>query len=158
MIAVHPGGKIIIGDSVRLRSGFYFNPVGHSIPNAFWVGQRGHLEICDRVGLSSTTIVCQECISIGEDTYVGGGTRIFDTDFHPLMPEERRKHQPACTARISIGKQCFIGGFSTILKGVTIGPQSIIGACSVVAKSIPSGEVWAGNPAKFIRKLYNDNA
>ena len=42
---------------------------------------------------------------------------------------------------------------SIILKGVTIGENSVVGAGSVVTKDIPSGEVWAGNPAKFIRKI-----
>jgi acetyltransferase-like isoleucine patch superfamily enzyme len=29
----------------------------------------------------------------------------------------------------------------------------MIGAGSVVAKNIPDGELWVGNPAKFIRKI-----
>ena len=46
----------------------------------------------------------------------------------------------------------FIGAYSFVLKGVTIGNNSIIGACSVVTKNVPDNEIWAGNPAKFIRK------
>jgi acetyltransferase-like isoleucine patch superfamily enzyme len=34
---------------------------------------------------------------------------------------------------------------------VTIGENAIVGAGSVVTKSIPSNEIWAGNPAKRIR-------
>ena len=49
----------------------------------------------------------------------------------------------------------FIGANSIILKGVTIGERSIIGAGSVVTKNIPDDEIWAGNPAKFIRKINN---
>ena len=46
----------------------------------------------------------------------------------------------------------FIGAGSIILKGVRIGKNSIVGAGSVVAKSIPEGEIWAGNPAKRVRE------
>lgn len=53
--------------------------------------------------------------------------------------------------RIKIGNNCFIGCRSILLPGVTIGDNSIIGAGSVVTKDVPSGEVWAGNPARFIK-------
>ncbi len=53
---------------------------------------------------------------------------------------------------VLIKKNAFIGAHTIILKGVTVGERSIIGAGSVVTKSIPDDEVWAGNPAKRIRK------
>ena len=57
------------------------------------------------------------------------------------------------TKPVIIKQNVFIGAHSTILKGVTIGENSIIGACSVVTKNIPDNEVWAGNPAKYIKHL-----
>lgn len=56
-------------------------------------------------------------------------------------------------AKVTIEHDAFIGAGCIILKGVTIGACSIVGAGSVVTKSIPPGQVWAGNPAKFIRNL-----
>lgn len=50
-------------------------------------------------------------------------------------------------------EHCFIGWNVTICKPVTIGKYSVVGAGSVVTKDIPDYEVWAGNPAKFIRKI-----
>ena len=41
---------------------------------------------------------------------------------------------------------------SVISKPVKIGKGAVVGAGSVVTKDIPDGEVWAGNPARFIRK------
>ena len=57
------------------------------------------------------------------------------------------------TAPIMIGKNCFIGCNSIILKGVTIGDNCTIGAGSVVTKSIPANTIAAGNPAKVIKTI-----
>lgn len=50
--------------------------------------------------------------------------------------------------RIDIGKNCFIGAYSTIMPDVIIGDNCVIAAGSIVTHDIPSGEVWGGVPAK----------
>lgn len=47
---------------------------------------------------------------------------------------------------------CFIGANTVICNAVRIGKNSIVGAGSVVTKDIPDNEIWAGNPARFLRK------
>lgn len=54
---------------------------------------------------------------------------------------------------IIIGNNVWIGARSIILKGVEIWDNSVIGAGSVVTKSIPSGVLAVGNPAKVIRTI-----
>lgn len=54
--------------------------------------------------------------------------------------------------KVVIKKKAYIGANTVICKPVTIGEGAVIGASSVVTKDIPPYEVWAGNPAKFIRK------
>lgn len=44
-----------------------------------------------------------------------------------------------------------------VLEQVTIGENSIVAAGAVVTKDIPDNEVWAGVPARFIRKVGENN-
>ena len=54
---------------------------------------------------------------------------------------------------LTIGKNVFIGENVRILKGVHIGDGAVIGNSSLVTKNVPAHTVYAGNPAKFIKKL-----
>jgi acetyltransferase-like isoleucine patch superfamily enzyme len=54
---------------------------------------------------------------------------------------------------VTVGDNCWIAANCVILPGVTIGDNSIIGAGSVVNKAVPANEVWAGVPARFIKKV-----
>ena len=56
------------------------------------------------------------------------------------------------SGEVRIKKNSFIGTGTIITKPVTIGERAIVGAGSIVTKNIPDDEVWAGNPARFIRK------
>ncbi|MUG43407.1 acyltransferase [Paenibacillus woosongensis] len=51
---------------------------------------------------------------------------------------------------VNIGNRVFVGNDAIIMPGVSIGDDVIIGAGSVVTKDVPSGSVYAGNPAKLI--------
>lgn len=109
--------------------------------------------------MSQTSLVASGAdITIGDYTLLGGGVKVYTSDFHSMDYKKRRspgkmdQGDRKC-APVTIGHDCFIGAGSIILKGVTIGDYSIIGAGSVVTKSVPSGEIWAGNPARFVKKI-----
>ena len=53
---------------------------------------------------------------------------------------------------VHIKEYAFIGAHTIICKPVTIGRGAIVGAGSVITKDIPDNEIWAGNPARLIRK------
>jgi len=151
---IEPGSHVSIGNNVRINSGLFFrNAVGSSLRTGIWVIRGAELSIADGAGISNATIVCANSIKIGTNVYIGGGTCIYDTDFHPVRHEERNGGAPAKTSPIEIGDEVFVGGHCIILKGVRIGNGSVIGAGSVVAKDIPPNEVWAGNPVKFIKRI-----
>lgn len=149
------GSKIVIGGNFKMNNGKYYNAIGRQQKCIFNI--KGKLLIGDNVGMSSTTIVCRNEIIIGSNVLIGGNTVVYDTDFHSLNPKDWADSSAdkikAKSLKVKIGNNVFIGGHSTILKDVEIGDNSIVGACSVVASSIPPNEIWAGNPAKFIKKI-----
>ena len=55
-----------------------------------------------------------------------------------------------------VGSDVWIGRESVIMPGVKIGDGSIIAAYSVVAKDIPPYAVAGGNPARVIKKRFDD--
>jgi acetyltransferase-like isoleucine patch superfamily enzyme len=148
-------GECTIGENVIFNSSFRSNPMGLSKGCTVFVGNKGKLFIDDCSGFSGVSLYCSTGITIGKNLFCGGNTNIWDTDFHPLDYVKRREHDEisVLSLPIYIGNDVFIGANSTILKGVSIGDRSIIGAGSIVTKSIPADEIWAGNPAKFIKTI-----
>lgn len=57
---------------------------------------------------------------------------------------------------INVGNRCYIGMNTIFTKPVNDGDDVVIGAGSIVTKDIPPYEVWAGVPARFICKRYDD--
>jgi len=151
----HRTGTIRLGDGCRMQSGFGGNPVGEGHRLAIWVGPGGRLDLGDRVGLSNSTIVCMRAVTIEDEALVGGGCRIYDTDFHSLDAAQRSRpgNPGARTAAVTIRRRAFVGGHSILLKGTVVGEGAIVGAGSVVRGAVPAGQVWAGNPAAFVREL-----
>ncbi|TDO19024.1 acyltransferase [Pedobacter duraquae] len=154
------GGIFRIGENFKMNNGKNKNPIGRQQTCVFVVSSGATLIIGNNVGVSSVAIVCHNRIVIGNNVKLGGNVAIYDTDFHSLDARFRRDSiqdkKNTVTKEVIIHDDVFIGAHSTILKGVTIGKNSIIGACSVVAKSIPENEIWAGNPARFIKNIVND--
>lgn len=151
-------GTFKIGRDIRFNCSVKSNYVGLTKTCTVYVETDAIFEVGDYSGFSGVSIVCFKQIKIGKHVNCGGNVFIWDTDFHPLGVEDRRVHNTSkiTSLPIYIGDDVFIGANSIILKGVSIGDKSIIGAGSVVTKNVPEGEIWAGNPAKFIRKISDE--
>ncbi len=59
-------------------------------------------------------------------------------------------------AKTAIGNDVWIGAKCSIKAGVTIGDGAVIGMGSVVTHDVPPYEIWGGNPARLIRKRFDD--
>lgn len=143
-------GQVKIGKGFICRTG----PEGFS---KIVVNKNASLYIGEYSGVNNITLLCHNNIHIGNHVNIGNGTYIYDSNFHSLDWEDRADRnidiQNAKTAPIHIGDYVFIGARCIIGKGITIGDKSVVAAGSVVTRDIPSGEIWGGNPAKFIKKI-----
>lgn len=89
-----------------------------------------------------SSINCLDKITIGDNSIFGEGVRLYDHNheygFDPdfFVDKTEFKKRP-----ISIGKNCWIGSNTIILKGVEIGDNCIIGAGCIIHKSIPDNTI-----------------
>lgn len=95
--------------------------------------------------------VCNTKIVIGNNCLIASNCTINDTG-HEFQPNANINSQPITSKPIIIEDDVWIGTSCVILQGVTIGSGSIIAAGSVVNKFVPPYEIWAGVPARFIKK------
>lgn len=54
---------------------------------------------------------------------------------------------------VTVGTGAYIGAGALVREHLSVGPGSLVGMGAVVTRDIPAGEVWAGNPARFIRGM-----
>ena len=85
---------------------------------------------------------------------IASDVTITDSDWHGIYD---RTDYVATPKEVIIEDNVWIGEKSIILKGSKIGKNSIIGAGSVVSGEVPENVVFAGNPAKEVKKLDQEN-
>ena len=149
------GSELNIGENCTIKSSFLSNLVGLSHRTIIITRtNEAKINIGNNVGISGATIYARKGIIIGDNTLIGGNVKILDNDFHPIEVEARNLDvkDKIGTREVEIGKDCFIGTNSIILKGSKIGDGSVVGAGSVVAGEFPKNCIIAGNPAKIIKR------
>ena len=124
----------------------------------------GRVVIGDRCYIGASHLVCHTGISIGDDVIISWGVTIVDHDSHALAWDRRqddvalwkrgqKQWDSVAIAPVTIGRKAWIGFGVSVLKGVTVGEGAVIGACAVVTRDVPPYSVVAGNPARLVRRL-----
>ncbi|MGY5958929.1 acyltransferase [Kosakonia sp. BK9b] len=108
---------------------------------------QSHTHIGSGSKIQSHSFIC-EYVTLGERCFIGHGVMFANDMFRDGKPNPDRKSW----GRIVIGNDVSIGSGATIL-AVTICDGAVIGAGSVVTKSISEKGVYAGNPARLLRRL-----
>jgi maltose O-acetyltransferase len=127
--------------------------MGVKVGGSVWVGEGTWLLNAKKLILGkrvcigeSSKIVCHAPITIGDDFLSSCGLYINSGghDVNTLFPN---------SSAIQIGNRVWCGMRVTICSGVSIGDDVVIGAGSIVTKSIPSGYLAYGVPAKPVKKI-----
>lgn len=129
--------KLEISDEMLIS---FIHPLAYVAPNV--VIEKG-VVIMPYVMISSSAIIKKNTLimtgaTIGHDTIVG--------EFNHIAS------QAVVGAYIKTGKGVHIGLNATVREHLVLGDFSTVGMGSVLTKNIGNNEIWAGNPAKFLRK------
>ncbi len=116
--------------------------------NYFKMQHDGKIKIGDNVYINGAFIYSFKEVEIEDNVMIGWGTEIIDTDAHPIDKKHKVRSE-----KITIKKNAWISTKSTVLKGVTIGEGAVVGAGSVVVDDVKPHSLYAGNPARFIKKI-----
>jgi len=93
--------------------------------------------------IQGSVYIADGCI-IGDEVFIGPNVTLTN-DRHP---PSGGKWSP-----VVVEDKVVIGANATIVAGVRLCEGCVIGAGSVVTEEVPSEQVWAGNPAKFLMTL-----
>lgn len=149
------GGHLHIGDESRVETRLTIEREGAT------------LTVGDRSFIGGGDISCASSITVGDDVMIAWNTTIFDHASHSLRFSERANDVTAWlrgkknwavvqVAPVRICNKAWVGFGSIVLPGVTIGEGAVVGAGSVVTRDVPPWTVAAGNPARVIRELAED--
>jgi acetyltransferase-like isoleucine patch superfamily enzyme len=109
--------------------------------------QRGVVIGC-RCRIQSHTFIC-ELVAIGDDCVVAHGVMFINDPFRSGGPA---KGDRSLWKETVIGKGVSIGSNATLMP-VRVADGVVIGAGSVVTRDLMTRGIYAGNPAKLLRRL-----
>ncbi|MGM9929627.1 MAG: acyltransferase [Bacillus sp. (in: firmicutes)] len=125
---IDKGAMIALGNRVYFRRGC-----------ALKVREGAKLELGNGVMFNNNCIIgCRDRISIGDGTVFGPGVYIYDHD-HDYR--NGIYNQMYLKSPIKIGKNCWIGAGTIILRGTTIGDNCVVGAGCVIKGCYPDNQL-----------------
>lgn len=149
-----------LGKDVRLSKfiNLYGCEIGDETKIGAFVEIQKNASVGKRCKISSHTFIC-EGVEIEDNVFIGHSVT-FINDSYPRATARSGGLQTEADWKVEktlIRKGASIGSGSTILSKVTIGENAIVGAGSVVTKDVPANTIVAGNPAKVLRLITEEN-
>ena len=125
----------------------YGSKFGKNIFVGPFVEIQKNTKIGDNTRIQSHSFICEK-VEIGKNCFIGHGVMFTNDD----LKKGKISRNSSYFKKTRIGNNVVIGSNVTLLP-VSIISGSIIGAGSIVTKNIKKKGIYAGNPAKFLRKI-----
>jgi len=129
--------KLKLGDNIRFGNGVRIQAEGISIGSGSFIGHNNYLY---------GKIIIGENFMSGPNVSIMAGNHGFAKTNIPM------KEQETTSKGIQISDDVWIGTNAVLLDGINVGKGVIIGAGSVVTRDLDEYGIYAGNPAKLIKK------
>jgi acetyltransferase-like isoleucine patch superfamily enzyme len=147
---------VVLGAGVEIHGfvNLYGCRIGDGTRLGAFVEVQKNAVIGARCKISSHTFIC-EGVHIEDNVFIGHGVMFTNVSYPRAATAggELQTEADWVVEETRIKRGASVGSGSVILCGHTIGEGAIVGAGSVVTKDVPAGEVWAGNPARFLKKV-----
>lgn len=147
--------------------------IGHGastyLGTMFDVGRDGRIRLGDYALVHGARILCDAEVIIDDYALISWNVVLMDSYRMPFDPERRRamtRRVPDVQPRrldgavvaqpVRIGRGAWIGFDSCVLPGVTVGEGAVVGARSVVTAAVEPFTIVAGNPARVVRRLTDE--
>jgi acetyltransferase-like isoleucine patch superfamily enzyme len=148
-----PQCRVEIAETSRMTAEVYMatNSAVFRMGERSLLGRQGHVTCATEVTIGNDVLIAQQCL-------------ITDSDNHSIYFEKRKndlqewienRHDWSVHPNkpVIIEDGAWIGARAIILKGVRIGQRAVVGAGSVVTQDVEADCIYAGNPARFIRRI-----
>lgn len=129
----------------------------------------GKIRIGDYTGIYHNSVIGSvNSVEIGSYVLIANHVHIYDNNNHPVSPAQRKeiclngfrgeaaRWTRSASAPVVIEDNAWIGEYAAILKGVRIGKGAIVASHAVVTKDVPPYTIVAGNPARVVKTIEND--
>ncbi len=121
-----------------------------SVHGKTWVIYPNRIQLGDGVHLNHGCVLyALGSITVGSRCHLSSYVQLQTGGLQSALGK-RASHK---SAPIVLEDDVWVGANVVILPGVVIGKGSILAAGAVVSRNIPSGEIWGGVPARFIKKV-----
>jgi acetyltransferase-like isoleucine patch superfamily enzyme len=153
-----PGSIIQIGGNFNSVNNYKISFFNYAPCTRFKTfSSKSKIIIGNNVHVNSSSILCNSTmIVIGDNTLIAPNCILSDSNFHNISAVKRHGRCDKSDKPIIIKENVWIGMNTIVLKGVVIGKNSVISANSLVIADVKPNSMYAGNPAKFIKKIPDD--